>query len=87
MLGFKPSVGKPKGNGTARGSRKNPAGNVLDVSKAPHLSFGHGRRKNKPKRCLVCHQAIRDGADWRKYTPEEHPGYGRYSFIVHAQCC
>ena len=69
----------------ANGAKKKEC-NVIDLSKAPYMSFGSGSAKGNPKRCLHCHQPIQKGENWRKFTSEDDPEYGRYSVIVHSHC-
>lgn len=78
--------GRKNGNANGATKTKTRACHVIDLSKAPYMSFGAGVTKGNPKRCLTCGQPIKKGESWRKYTSEEDPQYGRYSIIVHSDC-
>lgn len=86
MFGLKPGRGKANAHPKAKSNGKRHACNVLDLSKALYMSFGHGIKKNNPRKCIICQQPIRKGEDWRKYTSQDDPKYGRYSIIVHSKC-
>lgn len=71
---------------TGTGRMKAKTCHVIDLSRAPYMTFGAGVVKGNPKRCLKCGQVIKKDEAWRKYTSEDDPEYGRYSVIVHSNC-
>jgi hypothetical protein len=65
------------------GGMRAKACHVIDLSRAPCMTYGAGVAKGNPKRCLKCGQVLKKDEAWRKYTSADDPEYGRYSVIVH----
>ncbi len=84
MFGWRRINHRNSGSGTGRMKAK--ACHVIDLTKAPYMTYGAGVVKGNPKRCLKCGQVIKKDETWRKYTSADDPEYGRYSIIVHSKC-